>query len=168
MISKHILGETTDVIELDGKDSVRDHTLALTQQTEKFLVITSRQLDHHVFDNSDYLAALTQWVTKKTQVKVKVLIQRTDPCITKGHRLVNLYQKLPSHLSIRRFGEKHKNYNEAFVMADKMGYLHLALADRYQGQVCYADSNRCQQLSDFFTEAWDQSEEIADFRSFRI
>ncbi len=168
MNAEQQLGIDSKLIQLEQKSDVLAMVLALTQQASKSLFIASRELDQFIFDNSAFASALTQFARKHPSSVAKILIQRTEKCVSQGHRIVTLSQKLSSHIRIRKYGEKHKNYNEAFVVADGVGYLHLPLADRCDGKACYSDSKKSQHLSEFFTETWDQSELIADFKRLSI
>lgn len=158
----------------EGEISVEDrilniaavHKLAISATHE--LNIISRNLDHQIYDRSDIVEAFSKFIRKNRNANVRIIVFDSTNIIKNGHRLVNLADRAPSKISIRKLPKELSNYNESLVTADSKGYLHNQQSDRYEGNVSFNDNIRCTELNKLFTDYWHQCEASPDLRRVSI
>src|SRR3569623_653391 len=133
------LDETSTPLSLETSEDNRAAALRLVQQARRSLDIYSRDLD------------------KAIQGAVRILVKDSSRAVKYGHRLIPLCQRLTSFIEIRRPPEEYRDYNEAFMVVDRLGYLHRKLADRYEGTAYFNAGHEARRLLIFFEEVWRAS-----------
>ena len=78
--------------------------------------------------------------------------------------LVDLAQRLPSIVHLRRVSQEDASYPSAYVLTDGGGYLFRTFGDRYEavGDVCYPP--RRDELKRLFDEVWERAESPPELR----
>lgn len=163
-----ILGFTETVFELTGSFENTTAALRLAQQTQRSLCIHTRYFDPKIFDTREYVAAMREVITQKRRVSVRVLIQDVSKIIREGHRLVDLALRLSSFFALRTPAPEFSNYNDAFIVADSIGYLRQRPADRYEAQACFCGRQEAGELQKYFDTVWQHSEPHPDLRRFNL
>jgi hypothetical protein len=154
--SKLILGDTQASIELDSSASQRDSAVALVSQAQRSVDIFTRDLDKKIYDNRDFLDALQNLVVNNHGL-IRILVKDSGNAVKYGHRLITLSQRLTSFIEIRKVAEDFKEYNEAFLVADEIGYAHRKHADRFEGIARFNAAKEAVHLLVFFNEVWRHS-----------
>jgi hypothetical protein len=75
--------------------------------------------------------------------------------VQQGHRLVDLAQRLPSAMEIRKVADEHLEIEENFLLADDCGYLHKQQSSKIKATARYNDRYRVSRLQSIFDEAWE-------------
>ena len=153
-----VLGETDLAIEIERAEPLREVLLALTQQARRTLDIVSRHLDPPLFDRDDFVAAVKQLVLGSTRAQVRVLILDPAPVTSHGHRLVPLAERLSSYIQLRVPAPEHREFNEAWLVADRDGYAHRRFSDRYEGTANFHDPRLAVHLTNRFDELWQRAQ----------
>ena len=148
------LGESTELIELSTSDEHREVALALANQATHSVDIVSRHLDPAVYDQAPLLEAIKQMALNHRRSRVRILVKDLQPILTGGHRLAALASRLSSFVEIRVPAVQHKDFNEAFMIVDESGFIHVELADRYEGIANFADRGLAGELRRKFDEMW--------------
>ncbi|MFK7795520.1 MAG: hypothetical protein AB8B89_09230 [Gammaproteobacteria bacterium] len=130
--------------------------------------IISRNLNHQIFDRSDIVEAFSKFIRKNRNTSVRIILFDNTNVIKDGHRLINLADRVPSKISIKKLPKEYAYYNESLITADGKGFLHNPQSDRYEGSVSFNDHIRCAELDKTFTDHWHQSEVSADLRRVSI
>jgi hypothetical protein len=130
--------------------------------------IISRNLNHQIFDRSDIVDVFSQFIRKNRNTCVRIILFDSTNVIKDGHRLINLADKVPSKISIRKLPKEYAYYNESLMTADGKGFIHNPQSDRYEGNVSFNDHMRCAELDKTFTDHWHQSEIPLDLRRVSI
>ena len=151
-----ILGQSSEPIELNDSDAQRSAAVALTLQARRSVDIFSRDLDKKIYDNRDFLDGL-QNVAVNHRGLIRVLVKDSGNAVKYGHRLIALSQRLTSFIEIRKVAEDFKEYNEAFLIADEIGYAHRKHADRFEGIARFNAAKEAVNLLVFFNEVWRHS-----------
>jgi hypothetical protein len=154
--SKLILGETQASIELDSSASQRDSAVALVSQAQRSVDIFTRDLDKKIYDNRDFLDALQNLVVNQHGL-IRILVKDSGNAVKYGHRLITFSQRLTSFIEIRKVAEDFKEYNEAFLVADEIGFAHRKHADRFEGIARFNAAKEAVNLLNFFNEVWRHS-----------
>ena len=149
-------------------ETLRSLSLEITQNCRRTVDITSRHLDPALYDSQPFIDAVKQLVLRNRLARVRLLITDMAPLITRGHRLIDLANRLSSFISIRKPGKDYKYFNEAMMIADNNAYTHRRFADRYDGVGSLDDSRRATELSGQFDEIWERADPDPNFRRLHI
>ncbi len=162
------LGESSGLIELSTSEEHREVALALASQATRSVDIVSRHLDPAVYDQAPLIEAIKQMALNHRRSQVRILVKDLQPILTGGHRLAALASRLSSFLDIRVPAVQHKDFNEAFMIVDETGFIHLELADRYEGIANFADRGNAGELRRKFEEMWAVATPDPNLRQMRI
>lgn len=166
--SAGVLGETAGTLELDTREQVAALCLALAQQARRTLDIVSRHLDPALFDNDAFATAVKDLVLGSRYARVRLFIIDSRPLVTQGHRVLELTTRLSSYIHIRAPAAQHKNFNEALLIADNLGYVHRQFSDRYEATGSFADRRRALALADRVDELWERAQPDTNFRRLHL
>jgi len=163
-----ILGVTEGEIPIEDRtmNIAAVHKLASSAVLE--IKIISRCLNHQIFDRSDIVEAFSKFIRKNRNASVRIILFDNTNVIKDGHRLINLADRVPSKIAIRKFPKQYAYYNESLVTVDGKGFIHNPQSDRYEGSVSFSDHIRCAELDKIFTDHWHQSETSPDLRRVSI
>jgi len=164
------MADLPDVEEIvfDTSEELRGIALSMTQNCVRTLDIASRHLDPAIYDHAPFIEAVKQIALGNRGARVRILISDIRPVVTRGHRLLELCNRLSSFISVRKPGRDHRNFNEAILLADNTSYIHRRFADRYEGQASYNDHRSAQDLTVRFEEIWERAEIDPNFRRLHI
>jgi len=165
---ERILGETDEEFELARSEEVRGVCVALAQQARRSLDLVSRHLDPALFDNDEFAAAVRALVINSRRAQMRILLLDSAPVIARGHRLVELAQRLSSYISIRIPAPEHKEFNEAWLVSDATGFLHRRFSDRYEATANFADRRRATALVNRFDEIWQRAQTDGNLRRLHL
>ncbi len=162
------LGEDRDPVDVESSVQVLEASLALISQSRRSIEIVSRHLDPAIYDTGEFADALRRFMLDSRRARVHIIVMDPRPIFAAGHRMVALAQQLSSYMEIRRAGKEHARYNSAFLLADRVGSVHRALADRFDGEVNFGDRRRAMELGETFDEMWARAEQDLNLRRLRI
>ena len=163
-----MLGITEGEIPIEGRELNVAAVHKLAHSAIYNLNVISRSLNHQVFDRIDIVEAFNKFIHKSRNANVRILLFDGTSIIKNGHRLINLADRAPSRIAIRKLPKECAAFNESFITADGKGYLYNPQSDRYEGNVNFNDKTRCIELNKTFTDFWHQSESVPDLRRVAI
>lgn len=163
-IQNHRLGETNELLALETASDHRAVALAMAQQAVRTLHIFTRDLDHAVFDTPEFEEAAAQLARGSQYSRIQLLVQDSSVAVRRGHRLVDLAQRLSSKIEIRKPVAEYADVNHAFFVADETGYISRQLADRYEAVANFSDRLTARNLVAFFDEVWERSQQDLQLR----
>jgi hypothetical protein len=166
--SKNKLGDTQQLYELDSSEAHQQAVILMANQGRKTLEIVSRELDPQVYDDQRVADALKQLALYSRYSKIRILVFETTAIAKRGHRLLDLAMKLPSFIEIRKPGKEHRTFNQAFLIADGVGYIHQPDAARYEAQMDFKRRKIAGALQKTFDDMWDKSEADMNLRRLNI
>ena len=161
--SDTILGQFQEPVELSDGDAQRQAAVALTLQARRSVDIFTRDLDKKIYDNRDFLDSLQNLAVNHRGL-IRILVKDSSKAVKYGHRLIPLGQRLTSFIEIRKVAEDFKEYNEAFLIADGIGFAHRKHADRFEGLARFNAAREAANLLAFFNEVWRKSAPDPDLR----
>lgn len=162
------LGDDSESISVDSSQDVLRASVAMISQTRRTLEIVSRHLDPPIYDTADFITSLQRLVLDSRRARIRIIIMNSAPVVSRGHRLIELAQRLSSYIEIRNPSRTHVNYNSAFLLADGIGSVHRILADRFEGVVNFNDLRVAQALREQFEEMWPAGTPDPNFRRLGI
>ncbi|MSR13023.1 MAG: hypothetical protein EXR86_00335 [Gammaproteobacteria bacterium] len=158
------LGETEAEFAVDSSEALLEVSLALATQARHSLDIVSRHLDPALYDNELFSDALRALVVNTRRAQIRLLILDSAPVVLHGHRVVELAQRLTDFIQIRVPAPQHKEFNEAWLVADNTGYAHRRFSDRYDATVNFAARRVSNSLTKRFEELWNQAQLDSNLR----
>lgn len=168
LMETQILGESSGEIKLNRIEEFAWSALRLARQAQRSLEVFSFDLDPQLYDQSNFIEAVQQLALRSPKSRVRVLIQDNDRIQREGHRLIELFRRLRSRIEIRIVHADYVDHPENFLLADRTGFLHRRLPDRYQGDAGFNNPRRCDLLGRFFDEVWEKSEPDSELRALHI
>jgi hypothetical protein len=162
------LGESAELIEVDTRDQLASLSLAMASQCRRSLDIVSRHLDPELYDNEAFSEALKRCALNNHRVQIRIFIIDARPLLSRGHRVLELANRLPSSVVPRAPARQHKNFNEAYLIADKIGYIQRQFSDRFEAQVDFFDRRLATSLAARFELMWQHGVPETRFRRLHI
>lgn len=162
------LGETRDLYQLEYAEENHRALAYLLSQCRHSIEIFSHSLDHRIFDHQDVLDAIKDLAVNQSRASIRILVRDPQPMVNDGHRILELMRRLSSYIEIRK---THANYAETrrmFVLADEQGYLYKESDERYEGVACFYDPMQAREWHRYFSEVWEHSDPVSDFRRLHI
>lgn len=163
-----VLGETAGEHRLERGADTADAALALVRQARHRLRIFSRDLDPSLLAGADFAAAAGEFARRSRFTTIRILVQDPTPAIRRSHALIELIQRLSSHVEARRVAEEWTNEPFAFIVADQDGLLYRPAGDRFEGFVDFAAGARALEQVNWFDRVWEQSTPEPEFRRLSI
>lgn len=162
------LGESETLLRLDGPDQFQRATLAFVSQARRELYIVSPDFEPERFNNPEFASALSAFARRSRYADVRILIGDPAVAVRWGHKVVALARRLPSALRIRQLDEDDFDPQEAWMVADDIALLRREGSDGFNGSLVARAIPHAQRATLRFTEWWERSREIPDFRTLDI
>ncbi len=151
-----LLGVTTERVAIDTRQLNHDAVIKLLNSAHNDVVIVSRHLDPTIFNKEDFTQSATEFIRRNKTASLRILVKDTAALIKTNHRVLNLSQKVSSKIEIRTICDEFSQFNQAFLVADTMGYLYNSKSDLYDAEVNFNDYEKSKELMDKFTSIWGQ------------
>ena len=164
----YTLGLDGEEFRISDSDELRAASLAMARQCRRSLEIISRQLDPTVYDSQDFSEALRQLALESQYARIRILVLEPATLVSRGHRLLELAGRLSSFFELRVPGSEHQGLNEACLIADEIGAIHLPVADRYEGRGSFNDHRLAGELGKRFEEFWAKAQPDPNLRRLKI
>ncbi len=170
MVDPHarILGETDEEITLDTSEQSRQLSIEMINACRRHLNIISRDLDPCIYDNTEILDAIKKLVLRSRLARIHIIILQPESLYTRGHRLIDLAQRLSSYIAIRRPDREDASYNKALLLADDCGYIRRPHSDRFEGKANFNDRKTVSELQDEFERLWEHGYSDPNFRHLTL
>jgi len=161
-------GETKTDFQVDTVDENKIATLSLVKQAHYSIDIFTQDLDAEIYNNNEFEQSIINLAKRHPNTCIRILVQDSRKAVQNGHCLIKLVQNLTSSVFIHNPSAEYKDEPYAFVVVDKLGFLHrVSAADRnYKASVNFMSPRRAGKLSKLFNEVWEHS--TADVHTRRI
>ena len=156
-LEDYILGETGSDLAFTNAEDGAAIALAMVSQARKDLAILSRDLDPQRYDTQAFVGAVSTLARRSRYSRVQILIQEPAAVTKTGHRLLWLAQRLTSSIEMRKVAEDYQGIEEAYLVADKTGFIYRPQSVLSRGTANFNDRARARALAARFQEIWDKS-----------
>ncbi len=163
-----LLGESNDLFHLRNEDDHLIHATGMLRQAKRDLAIFSYDLDPVVFDQLPFVEAFKALALRSRFSRIRVLLQDNTLVLQRGHRLVELAQRLPSVIEIRKPNDDFIDHPENFLLIDDCGYLHRKTPESHLGIACYHNRHRVNRLLALFDDAWEHGSPDRDLARLHL
>lgn len=162
------LGESETLLRLDGSDDFERATRALLAQARREVYILTPDFEPERFNNVDFVDALSAFARRSRYTDTRILVGDPTLAVRWGHKVVALARRIPTRLRIRQLHEDDVDATEALIVADDIALLRREGTDGFKGSLAARAIPHAQRASNRFTEMWERSQEVADFRNIDI
>ena len=160
-----LLGTDAGRLKFDGNALLQQLIRAMTSQARRTLDFSSLQLEPTLLDDAAYAESVRQLVLRSRRTRIRLLVLEPAALATRGHRLLDLAHQLPSFISLRVPGQNHKDFREATLIADNVGFIHRPLADRPKGLADFNAPSHAGYFTQRFDEIWAHAKPSPHLRS---
>ena len=164
----NILGESAELLELTSAKDNYSVALELVRQAKREIYVVTHDLDPPVYNQEAFVDALSAFARQSRYSHASFIIRNSDKAIKHGHRLLPLAQRLSSRIKLHNPGFEHRDFIEAFMVVDGIGYIRRQLADRYDGEASFMAPLIGRNLRTLFLEMWGRSEPDPQLRRLQI
>ena len=152
--ARFALKKDANLVDIDTSEACRLAAVSMARQAARSIDIVSRRLDPQMYDNDEFCQAVSRMVIGSKRARVRVLVRHVEPLVRRGHRLLNLAQRLSSFIELRVPAPEFDDYNGAFLIADGAGTIERRLSDRFEASVNFNDPRTAQELGRHFEDMW--------------
>ena len=167
-LADYRLGETNAQLELQSAADTHAAALELFRQARREILIMSHDLEPLVLSHEDIVEALSGFLRQGRHAHAHILVQNSNKAVKHGHRLVPLAHRLSSSIKFNRPGYEHRDFNEAFMVVDGIGFIKRQLADRFEGVASFKSPIEGRDLRALFLSMWERSEPDPQLRRLQI
>lgn len=164
-LDNYQLGQTDELLHVSTRDECEAISLALARQAKRSLSIFSFDLEPSLYNSPAFYEAARNVIGSDPNAMIRILVYDISRTINRGHRLLDLSQRLSSRVQIRKLSRK---YHHAFLIADDIGVLDRRRAERFEATANFNAPGLANNLLHFFDGAWDQSSRTAEVHSLNI
>ena len=163
-----VLGQHERIEECGGPEQLRNHALALTQQARRSLCLYTPDLEPWLYDQRGIAQACARFLRAHPRNRLRILLRDSRRAVGDGHALLRLARQYTSNCLIRKLSPEQPDDDLAFLLADDCGLLLRPAPLLPSGQAHYKNAARVRQLQRQFDNAWDNSCDDPELRSFLL
>lgn len=163
-----MLGVTGESMQIDTRQLNSDAILKLVSAAQNQISIVSRRLDATIFSKQDFIENASEFIRRTKTSSIKILVHDTEPMVKNNHRILNLSQRVSSKIEIRTICNDYAQFNQSYLVADSIGYIHNLKSDLYDAEVNFNDIDKSKELLETFKNIWELSQQEAEVRRLCI
>lgn len=159
----------TGPILFQRSHEARAAALAIVRSARHQLWLASPDLEPAIYDQEDFVAAVKQLALSGRGAAIHILVGDIRNAVLQGHRLVDLAQRLPSLIEIRRVvPEASGHFESALLLNDVGSWMRRPDPLSFDGEGHYQDAPRQRQCLQDFSHAWDRAEAETRLRVLKV
>lgn len=162
-----VLGDTRGMNPIADLQDFHTGLMALAGQTQRYLKVFSQTLSHELYDLHAFSDRLSDTITERQKLKVRILVRDPSELANRGHRLVALYQRLPSFIAINRFPEEARLDREEYAIFDDIGIIKRYPRAEMKGFYEFRTSDAAVKARQF-DALWEKSEPCQELQTVRV
>ena len=163
-----ILGVTGECMQINTRQRNRDAILKLVSAAQNQISIVSRRLDATIFSKQEFIDNASEFIRRTKTSNIRILVHDTEPIVKNNHRILNLSQRVSSKIEIRTICNDYAYFNQSYLIADSIGYIHNLKSDLYDAEVNFNDTDKSKELMETFKSIWELSQQEAEVRRLCI
>ena len=96
------LGYRDEELQIDSREDNAKVSAYMVSQCRRYLDIISRDLDPHVYDQTEFLDAVKNMAINGSRAQIRIIVFDVNSIVRKGHRMIELAAKLSSFIEIKK------------------------------------------------------------------
>ncbi len=143
---------------VSGLEQSRHALLKLAKTAQFLLQWFTADLEYLVTDNEVFIQTISQFCRTSRQSRVEILLHDPKTLMHRGHRLINLAQRLPSKVEIRCTNtDIVRQHPSSFLVVDREHFFIKPIASNWRGKLQFDAALEARVLLDIFEEGWETS-----------
>lgn len=167
-LNEYKLGVSDTLLELETCEENRQVALSMAQQGRRTIEIISRLLDPPIYNTTEFIEAIRQFVTGSRNPVLRIIVFDPDTIVRNGHRLVELAGSLSSFIEIRKVGHEYDQYGQSLMVVDGTAYLHRISTDRFEATACFNDRRQATYYQKEFDTMWETARTDPNLRRMSL
>ncbi len=163
-----ILGVASEKVLVDSRQLNHDAILKLLSAAQSQICIVSRYLDQTIYSKHDFIENASEFIRRTKSSSIKILVHETQQIVKNNHRILTLSQRVSSKIEIRTICNDYAQYNQSYLVADSIGYIHNLKSDLYDAEVNFNDTDKSKELMEKFKIIWELSQQDSEVRRLCI
>jgi hypothetical protein len=147
-----------------NSEALREAALTLAEKASQRILLFSDYLDHQLYDNSLFYETLSNLARMTHHTEIKILVKQTEYLAKRGHRLVDLYRRMPSSIPVRKLDYCPENYLANYLIVDDSGILFIPNREKEPNYVSYGDRPLVKHQALEFNDSWEKSVDDPELR----
>ena len=160
--------DDAELRHFSGESDCIEGVIAALRWPRRMIRIYSQELDHTLFDRTDVVETLSEFVRRGSPTHLHVLIHANSAVVSRGHRLIELARRLDSKIEIRSVPAELAEDRHSCVISDEQGYFLLPDHTELQALANPYDPVQASRLAERFDYLWDRSEIDPELRVLRL
>lgn len=147
-----------EVIRLNTPSDFSHHIEQIARTGSSEIIIVTNSLSQDIYSAS-VCDAFSRFARRSARTTIRVLVQDTHHLGSINHPLVQLAQRLPSSIEIRKLKEAPQNKQQGYCIIDTKRMVFFNDEENYSGFVSYNSRAEAQHQLDEFLNLWRYSSE---------
>jgi len=153
---------------LSSLSELQAAVLSTCREARRELAVFSPDLSSELYDRAEIETALSELARNHRRAQVRLLVEDTRLLAAQGHRLVQLAQRLPSKIAIRKLTNELESKACGFVLGDRAQLVYQTDPDQPLGFRHTDDRARVKTLKEIFDRAWETAQEDPQLRRLTL
>ncbi len=149
------LGQDPTPYRLSRPGAMARAVALLAGQARRGLRVWTPDLEPRLYDTRDFLDAVKALALASRAAEIRFLVGDARRAMQLGHRLPELARQMSSAIAIRRIPPANADQPEAYLVVDRQGYLHRAVAEQGEAVLCFQDPLGATDLERAFDAVWE-------------
>lgn len=153
------LGETNAEINIDSAEENTNAAISLAKQSSRNINIFTQDLDSAIYDNDDFVNAISKLAISDSRSIIRVLIHDSMRAVKSEHKLLKLAQTMPDSVFIRNPTRLYQHIRCSYMVVDHLAYIYRDRPQHFNfdASVNFMSPRRAATLDDNFMEIWEKS-----------
>lgn len=157
-----------ELVHFDGESDCINGLVSILDKPSRLVRIYSQELDHSLFNQSEVVELLSQFVRHGPPARLQILIHSSSSIVSRGHQLLELARKLNSKIEIRTVPAELASDRHSCVVVDGRGYFLLPDHREYLATANAFDPVQAERLTERFDYLWERSRTDPELRVLRL
>ncbi len=158
----------TSAESFEGEAAARARLQALLNDAQRSAWIYTPNIDPVLFDDGDLVRILSEFCRAAARNRLRILFHDSSLAVTRGHRLIQLQQRLTAHIQCRKVPGEYATDRHCAAVVDDRGYWSMPEPAEYQGLCNLHDPVRALRLVERFEYLWERSTDDPELRLLRL
>lgn len=143
---------------LSGLEENRQALLELVQLAQFSIQWFTQDMEYLLTDNKEFYNAILTFCKRSHNSRLQILLHDSKSLMGRGHRLINLTQRLTSKIEIRATNaEIVKQQPSAFLLVDNRHFYIKPVATQWRAKLQLDNPLECKNNQSLFIDAWEIS-----------
>lgn len=155
-------------VKLSSLSDFAEHTIKVLKEARRNVIILTHSLDPILYDQAAVREALSEFARYSPNSQARILVRNTKDMVERGHSLLKLHQKIPTHIRIRKIGIEPRNVKMAYLGADTSTLIYKNDDSQHLGYANYQAQLQLKSLREEFDHLWEFASDDPELRQLNL